>query len=707
MLRKLKPGIPELLVLEIFFALIALSFYRFFTLSKWLETTVLFLCAVVSALERDRKIAIQNAVLLFAACSVWYGAVFSPSVNNNEHPKFVIAGAVFLTLALILSVLRAVKPGPTGVFGPNGTECHSGINGRTGINSHSGTDVPTLTSGHPGTDDPNRAAGPSVINSHPDTDAPIVTTNRPGIAGLWGVIIISALFLIFSISSLSELPILDSGAYYGWMRRIVTQFDFTFREMPYYCFYDHLSPGYGILVLIGELWNGGTGIGLHAVNLILTVISVFAFYDLTGKIMSGAPVAGLIHRGSGSASGSASGALTPAAGSCGNDDGAADHAKGPQRGPLPFRILITACYAFHPAVLGLSGNISLDLPLIPLSILVVWTYLTGNEILFAFVSWIFVLTKEPAVIYYFLMCAGILIYECRISGIAGFIKKRFISLLSGVSAGLWWMVYYLAPGRGAYGMAGELFISEGEDMHGFGFTMANLAGKAAQFFILDYNWLLFILAAVSVFIIIKQKIRLSEDAMRITVLCSSLSAGIFLFNIFYIDYMHPRYMLVFEAPLLLLSAVFLSFSGNNNRTLVAACLAVLLFSQSFACTDMLTRKIIFRDDREIASAPFSSFGDGKVYNRESSYPVKAVEKALLAVGYKDGERVAVPGLDLTGDLVNDGRIVFSDSGETFVKDTGDADIMIIMPWQSPPQNEAAWSECRYATVTVRYARIPR
>ncbi len=405
MLRKLKPGIPELLVLEIFFALIALSFYRFFTLSKWLETAVLFLCAVVSALERDRKIAIQNAVLLFAACSVWYGAVFSPSVNNNEHPKFVIAGAVFLTLALLLSVLRAVKPGPTGVFGPNGTECHSGINGRTGINSHPGinshfgkdvpnvtaghpgtddpnratgfsginnppdTDAPIVTAGRPGTDDPNRAAGSSGINSHSDTDVPNVTIGRPGTAGLWGVIIISALFLILSISSLSELPILDSGAYYGWMRRVVTQFDFTFREMPYYCFYDHLSPGYGILVLIGELWNGGTGTGLHAVNMILTVISVFAFYDLTGRIMSGAPAAGLIHRGSGSAAGSASGALTPAAGSGGNDDGAADHAKG----PLPFRILITACYAFHPAVLGLSGNISLDLPLIPLSILVVWT----------------------------------------------------------------------------------------------------------------------------------------------------------------------------------------------------------------------------------------------------------------------------------------------------------------------------------------------
>ncbi|MCR5303624.1 MAG: hypothetical protein K6E33_03605 [Lachnospiraceae bacterium] len=611
--RKLKPGILEFLAFEFFCLIIALSFYRYYSLSKLLEAGLLVFCALICFFEKDRRSAMQNSVLMFIFSAIWFGAIFSPAVYNGEHPKFVAAGAIALTAGLISSLAR----------------------------SRSGEILKAIK-------------------------------NCPG------VFLIMALFILFSIPSLTELPILDSGAYYGWMRQIVSQFDYTFKEMPYYCFYDHLSPGYALFVLMGELWAGQTGAGLHAVNLILFTLSIPAFYSLTGMMSE--------HTG------------------------------------RLMRCLLTSCYAAMPSFLGLSGNISLDIPLIPLSVIMIWAFMSENDILFAFFSWVFILTKEPALIYFCIMCLGILIFEIKEQNLVPFLKSRAIAFSSGVLSVIWWLVYYLAPGRGAYGMAGELFITEGEDMHGFGFTLSNLTGKAAQFFILDFNWVILIILVISAALILTNKTALPGKASELVFISSFLCAGVMLFNIFYIDYMHPRYIFVFEAPFLIMSLTLFSnvpfmsslredrgkgtsAPGNRRKLiyLLPALLTLLLFVQSFCCIDILTRVLVFHEPVGL-SAPFSAFGDGKVFNRESSYPVKAVEKALRESGCTRDDRIAVQGLYLTGSEYSDGRIIYSKDGKNFVDDSENADIIIVMPWKETGEDLSKVKKTSYGTVTVGYYR---
>ena len=101
-----------------------------------------------------------------------------------------------------------------------------------------------------------------------------------------GTLVIVLIFIFLSSETLHEVPIYDSGAYYAWsISKMAARFNYTLENIGDYCFAGHLSVGYSLLVLIGELLIPGTAMGVHIVNIALASVSIFCFHGILKVIM--------------------------------------------------------------------------------------------------------------------------------------------------------------------------------------------------------------------------------------------------------------------------------------------------------------------------------------------------------------------------------------------------------------------------------------
>lgn len=81
---------------------------------------------------------------------------------------------------------------------------------------------------------------------------------------LYILAILALVYIIFASEQLGIVPTYDSGAYYGWsIRKLSNNFKFDFSNIFEYCLAQHISIGYALLACVGELLSPGTAWGVQ------------------------------------------------------------------------------------------------------------------------------------------------------------------------------------------------------------------------------------------------------------------------------------------------------------------------------------------------------------------------------------------------------------------------------------------------------------
>ncbi len=415
------------------------------------------------------------------------------------------------------------------------------------------------------------------------------------------VALICIIFAILSIEVMDEVPMYDSGAYYSWsISRLASNFDFTCRNIFDYCLASHISVGYGMFALAGELITGGYGVRL--INILLALCSIAAFFKSLELLFPNQNRAGII--------------------------------------------LATCIYAFSPNMIGMVGTINIDVPGIYFFVILWYCYLKKYRALELFFAWVFVCTKEPNVIYYAFYIMGIVLEEVFSKNTGVPIAKRFVKtvLLQIVRAipVIFWRIYYIAPGRDSWVADTQLLVNS-SGLHTFGFSVDNMLVKFKEILIFNGSWIFTIFILLSVFYILFKK---RTVCLKPIIPLLFIMMGVIIFNLFYLDYPHPRYLSVGIMIFCMISVLLLL--SIERRLFVNIALGIgtlILLIQSFVtidpCTYMNFSVINYSDSpSNIVTADGYKLDDGAIYNREYSYWGETLNLVLEKAGY-DADTIIV------------------------------------------------------------------
>lgn len=432
----------------------------------------------------------------------------------------------------------------------------------------------------------------------------IRTTEWKNVSNYKEVALICIIFAVLSIEVIDEVPMYDSGAYYSWsISKLASHFDFTCRNIFDYCLASHISVGYGMFTLLGELISSG-GYGVHFINILLAICSIVAFFKSLELLF-------------------------------------------PNQNKTVI-ILAAGIYAFAPNMLGMVGTINIDVPGIYFFVILWYCYLKKYRALELFIAWVFVCTKEPNVIYYAFYIIGIVLEKVWSKGTGEPIFKRFVKTvflqIVRVIPIIFWRIYYIAPGRDSWVADTQLLVNN-SGLHTFGFSVDNMVVKFKEILIFNGSWIFTIFILLSVFYILRRKRNVCLKPI-IPLLFSMI--GVIVFNLFYLDYPHPRYLSVGVMIFCMISVLLLL--SIERRLLVNIALGIgtlILLIQSFVTVDPFTYmnfSVINYSDSpsNIVTADGYKLDDGAIYNREYSYWGETLNLVLEKAGYNADTIIVFP-----------------------------------------------------------------
>ena len=167
---------------------------------------------------------------------------------------------------------------------------------------------------------------------------------------------------------------------------------------------------------------------------------------------------------------------------------------------------------------------------------------------------------------------------------------------------------------------------------------------------MNFNWIFAIIALIVILCAVKnRKIFIEQQVVLPMVTCLM---GVILFNLFYLDYPHPRYFVIGTELMVILGIVALMYLGiaDKLRIVLLSVIAVLMIGQSFATIDPLTRLTFksldyYDTGSGLVTASGHKLDDSAIYNREYLYYIKALEKGLDQIEYGKDVILAFPGYE--------------------------------------------------------------
>jgi len=405
--------------------------------------------------------------------------------------------------------------------------------------------------------------------------------------------VILAAFIGLCVSQIFLYPYWDARYYSDSINSVASSFDYglaTTVKNYYLC--KHLSLGYTFVLLIGTFLVPGT-VGPNLIQVIFGALSVCAAYEtfFCLKVKS-------------------------------------SREKVKRYDPLV--LALTCLYAFSPALLGMAGDLSVDygmlcfLPFVMLGLVKEWDYLaviTGAALC---------MTKEPAIMIYGGLVAGIILFEIRQKNF-----KKWIALLAPL---ILWGIIYLRNGLWAGGgTAGEF--------NGIGLDLEFVKFKLKQIALMNFNWLLiFAMVGLGV-MLIWQRGSGDKKAGKGFLLkyAGSLSLGFLAFTVLgcaFVTNSHYRYILAYAYYFaFVIGALLFTISGKTLLKAGAAMLlGVVLLGQSFRDFDFISARMFYRlPTAEDGSSLIANSipDDGAIYNRGYTGYIRLLEKALFEAEVDD------------------------------------------------------------------------
>lgn len=378
-----------------------------------------------------------------------------------------------------------------------------------------------------------------------------------------GVFIIMLLFLILSIQDFGIWFKSDSYTYYASIIKGKDTWDFTMNKLSSFLMGGHTAYAYSFLLYIGEyIWHS-VGNGIRVINLILSEITIFAFYLICKKLMV-------------------------------------------NKNKLQ-SYLLTFIFTFSPLLFGISYIMSSDFPLLCFFILFTLCYVYDFKIL----QWIAALSvcfsKEIGIVILFGFYVGNCIYnyinKTKKYNIFGMIKEAFkprnILMYSAV---FFYIVPIILSNAGWMANLRTLFKKDNATTTTSSTPLPDLITKwhyyiykLEELYVMNFMWIitLIVLIAVIVFIIRRFMHKSSSDAVSRGKFILPLFFSYVMFiliNMAYFTYVHYRYiqLAIFFHVLALGIAVNYLINSKKIKNIVLCIIGVVFICESYITLDPLT-----------------------------------------------------------------------------------------------------------------------
>lgn len=343
--------------------------------------------------------------------------------------------------------------------------------------------------------------------------------------------------------------------------------------------YGHIAQTYGMLNGIGASVINNTAFAMGLVNCSMTVFSICAFYGILKLVISG------------------------------------------KREWV--YVSFTAVYAWSPFLLGMVHYHNLDYLCQCFFPIVLFFLYKKQWVYFSLTSLLFCFTKEPAIIVYGAMCAGIVLLDWTADKEYSFIirvkrlfirKKYYLMVIPGV---LWLATYFLL---------GPWSAGEG----GFSIDWNYIVEKLKVLYVFNFNWVFCIIVIVSIIIwaIRRQWNKLSQI---FPILCSQIAFTAF--SCLFKTVNHPRYTDTNQVALYSMAIILLCCYNKLLSQIFSCVMAGLFLASSFYTIDPIT-KVVF-PQYNIGSTEMVTtmergipLGDGMIYNRQMLGFERVINMAL-------------------------------------------------------------------------------
>lgn len=510
-----------------------------------------------------------------------------------------------------------------------------------------------------------------------------------GIAG-WlrknrNALLICIVFIVLSASEIVSISQWDATFYMSGLDNFITQFDLTFKTITSADIGGHLSTGYSLTAGIWHMLINYGNIGVKLCNIFLGCIAIICFYRLLKRYGTGEAVCTM---------GTLIFAVSPMfLGTIGVIS--VDYAL------MVFFIIFFYCYEYGRERLALFSAV-LFLFTKETSIVIYFFFWLGillcrlfsgrvkgrinwRKMLrcFTIQEWLLIIAPTALFLISFIVRAaggigwpGVLVAGKEISatvilagvvGVAAFLwifkcwialyyrsrRKKIVAALPLLVMVLLLIIVLLFPQS-----VSRLVITDATIYNRFGLSASHAAGIFKQAYILNFSWILVLLAGIGFVRTLRHWKRLRYEKKEMLVAVLFADAGIILFSLFYVTYQNPRYLQLHYLILVLLTAVLWRdiWQGRYRRVVlqraVAGALAVLIFTESFFYIDPLTRisfysrdigyGVICGGDTDKLGVVSSCSSDRVVSNRVYTYYLKNFVKFLKDIGYDGSQTILFP-----------------------------------------------------------------
>lgn len=466
-------------------------------------------------------------------------------------------------------------------------------------------------------------------------------------------------YFVLRCHYLDTVPRWDAASYWGALMSSVnaTLQMSSWTQLPKiildtYNAFGHPSMGYYSLLVLGQLHDFPNLFMLNMTNIVLAMLSIFSVYKIFRWFL-------------------------------------------PEAHSLPEVLLATAAYAMEPLFFGCSIYLNTDFPVLVFFTVSLACLLYGNYGGFALASIFMVFSKEPGIIFWGSMVGGLGLYSLWVlyrgwkTGVRPTLgqllppfyknKQQPITKLASV---IYCGVCLLLPGiafklftiaqKGAMWVGGSGFKFDSNGMNCFGFNPRVIANRAGEIFVLNFHWVLVAISLIALSIGIGRYIE--RKRLGLTRACGNGVMGTdrvdvadqqslclrwwgllpivfsFLtfvaFNLSYITYIIPRYVMASGFFLLLFTLLALQYATHTRpkRLLILAVILALFVVQTFRTIDPLS-KLAFGtapfSQHEILQidSPGEAVGNGFVYNAEFTAVDKLFNLMQKAVPLKPDTQI--------------------------------------------------------------------
>lgn len=418
-------------------------------------------------------------------------------------------------------------------------------------------------------------------------------------------ILIAMLFTFLSrLTQLTDMPLWDSLVYYKQLMEACQSFDFTAAAMLRFALADHPSIGYAGITAIGEFLFPGEYYGVLLVWMTVTVMTAGCLYRILEK--------------------------------------AVPHRSG------RYYTISTCMVMSTPLVLGLFSYYLPDAGTVCFFVFVLYCYLYKKNILMLFSMSLLVLSKEVGCVAIAGFCIGLFLGQVlvgpkrrRWERFAALFRNPVVicGLLAFGALGIYLLFFW--------GTGGHIW-SYGHDKWylGFGFDPDFVLENCGQFFVLNYNWLIWggnliclILLQSGIF---GRKKKGKVAAKRLLFILTATAVTLMLFYSVYLTFAIPRYHVLIDflgvMILVIYGGILVPESAvryNAARDLALLVLGGILLLEAYIPTDPLSIALFSweGDNRYHFMGPNSDQG---IHNHQYNYLNRTIDQVLRDTGYHEG-----------------------------------------------------------------------